>query len=229
MWLIHRTRCKKSNLSPWFPSLFSELSFCHSFVVYIFPYLSVSIMKAHLLLLFLQASLPNSLLDTAQMLFHKLLKAFRQKAKLGGMLLDWASLLVLTSPFLKCQDVTVFALPSIFPASLPVPPPQHLAAALQPLFSAAVLIRICWDKVCCSRLPAAHRWKKKKSWPASAPRENYCHYFSSWRWLPLEDARLRLCKCASQIQIFQSPTTAAVLLTPLWNGCQAKLLGAQSD
>lgn len=44
-------------------------------------------MKAHLLLLFLQASLPNSLLDTAQILFHKLLKAFRQKAKLGRMLL----------------------------------------------------------------------------------------------------------------------------------------------
>lgn len=121
MWLIHRTRCKKSNLSPWLPSLFSELSFCHSFVVYIFPYLSVSIMKAHLLLLFLQASSPNSLLDTAQMLFHKLLKAFRQKAKLGGMLLGWAALLLLTAPFPKCQDVTVFALPSIFPGSLPVP------------------------------------------------------------------------------------------------------------
>lgn len=126
MWLIHRTRCKKSNLSPWFPSLFSELPFWHSFVVYIFPYLSISIMKAHLLLLFLQASLPNSLLDTAQILFHKLLKAFRQKAKLGGMLLGWAALLVLTALFPKCQDVTVFALPSIFHGSLPVPPSTWL-------------------------------------------------------------------------------------------------------
>lgn len=78
-------------------------------------------MKVHLLLLFLQASLPNSLLGTSQLLFHKLLKAFRQKVKLGGMLLGWAALLVLMAPFPKSQDVTVFVLPSIFPCSLPAP------------------------------------------------------------------------------------------------------------
>lgn len=44
-------------------------------------------MKAHLLLLFLQASLPNSLPDSAQMLSHKILKAHRQKAKLRRVLL----------------------------------------------------------------------------------------------------------------------------------------------
>lgn len=69
--------------------------------MYIFPYLSVSIMKARLLLFCLQASLPNSPLDTTQMLSHKILKAFRQKAKLRGMLLGLAALLVSTAPFPK--------------------------------------------------------------------------------------------------------------------------------
>lgn len=158
MWLIHRTRCKKSNLSPWFPSLFSELSFCHSFVVYIFPYLSVSIMKAHLLLLFLQASLPNSLLDTAQMLFHKLLKAFRQKAKLGGMLLDWASLLVFNIPFSqvpRCYSICPSKYFSCFPTSPTTPAPGCCTAtsllsssSYQNLLGQGLLLQTA----CCSSL-----------------------------------------------------------------------------
>lgn len=117
-------------------------------------------MKAHLLLLSPQASLPNSLPDTAQMLSHKILKACRQKMKLKGVLLGRAALLVSTAPFLKYQERINTICPCKYFLLLTINPTLHLAAPLQPPASEAVLPRTGQDRVCHFKLPTAHRRKR---------------------------------------------------------------------
>lgn len=122
MWLTQQNKMWEIKFESLARKSILGLPFHHSSVTYVFPYLSVSVIKAHLLLFCLQASLPNSPLDTAQMLLHKLLKSCRQKAKQRGMFLGWASLLSQQplSPDTE-REVTVFALANIFHCSLPVP------------------------------------------------------------------------------------------------------------